>query len=173
VLRYSPRIVSAAIDRPTPHFVFAHPAHFIAFAGGVGLTPFAPGTFGTLLAMPLYPLLAAHTDALTQVFVFIVLFGLGAWACQRTGRALGVSDHGGMVWDETVAFLLVLFFTPAGWGWQVAAFGVFRFFDIVKPPPIRYFDSTLKNGFGVMFDDFLAAAYTVFVLALAKTILDY
>lgn len=82
-----------------------------------------------------------------------------------------MSDHGGMVWDETVAFLLVLFFTPAGWLWQIVAFVVFRFFDIVKPPPIRYFDSTLKNGFGVMFDDLLAAGYTLFVLALAKTLL--
>lgn len=159
-------------SRPSLRFVYAHPAHWIAFAGGVGLAPFAPGTFGTLLAFPLFELLAAQLDGVTQLFVFIVFFGIGAWACQIAGRALGVSDHGGMVWDETVAFLIVLFFTPVGWAWQIAAFALFRFFDIVKPSPIRYFDRTLKNGFGVMFDDLLAAGYTVFILALAKTLLD-
>lgn len=153
-------------------FVRAHPARFIAFAGGVGLAPFAPGTFGTLVAFPLWWLLAVYTDTITQAFVFIIFFGIGAWACQVTGRALGVADHGGMVWDETVAFLLVLFFTPAGWAWQVAAFLLFRFFDIVKPPPIRFYDRTFKNGLGVMFDDILAAGYTVFVLAIAKTLLE-
>ena len=151
--------------------MYAHPAHGIAFAGGIGLAPFAPGTFGTLLAFPLFALLVATTGAVTQLFVFIVLFAIGAWACQVTGRALGVSDHGGMVWDETVAFLLVLMFTPAGWAWQIAAFALFRFFDIVKPQPIRHFDSTLKNGFGVMFDDLLAAGYTLLLLAFAKILI--
>lgn len=158
--------------RPDVRFVYAHPAHCIAFAGGVGLAPFAPGTFGTLAAYPLHALLVAQADAFTQVIVLIVFFLVGAWACHATGRALGVSDHGGMVWDETVAFLLVLFFAPPGWTWQVLAFGLFRFFDIVKPAPIRYFDRTLKNGFGVMFDDLLAAAYTLFALALLKTVID-
>ncbi len=157
--------------RPNLRFVYAHPAHGIAFAGGIGLAPFAPGTFGTLLAFPLFALLVATTGAVTQLFVFIVLFAIGAWACQVTGRALGVSDHGGMVWDETVAFLLVLMFTPAGWAWQIAAFALFRFFDIVKPQPIRHFDSTLKNGFGVMFDDLLAAGYTLLLLAFAKILI--
>ncbi len=157
--------------RPNLRFVYAHPAHAIAFAGGIGLAPFAPGTFGTLLAFPLFALLVATTGAVTQLFVFMVLFAIGAWACQVTGRALGVSDHGGMVWDETVAFLLVLMFTPAGWAWQIAAFALFRFFDIVKPQPIRHFDSTLKNGFGVMFDDLLAAGYTMLLLAFAKILI--
>lgn len=157
---------------PSLNFVYAHPAHGIAFAGGVGLAPFAPGTLGTLLAFPLFALLAAYTNVVTQLIVFIILFGMGVWACQVTGRALGVADHGGMVWDETVAFVLVLIFIPAGWGWQIAAFVLFRFFDIVKPPPIRHYDRTLKNGFGVMFDDLLAAGYTLLVLALAKTLID-
>ena len=157
--------------RPNLRFVYAHPAHAIAFAGGIGLVPLAPGTFGTLLAFPLFALLAAYSDAVTQLIVFIALFLVGSWACQVTGRALGVSDHGGMVWDETVAFLLVLMFTPAGWAWQIAAFGLFRFFDIAKPQPIRHFDSTLKNGFGVMFDDLLAAGYTLLVLAFAKILI--
>lgn len=151
-------------------FVYAHPAHCIAFAGGVGLVPFAPGTFGTLLAFPLYALLASHASELTQAIVFLMFLFIGSRACATTGCALGVADHGGMVWDETVAFLLVLFFTPGEWLWQLAAFALFRFFDIVKPPPIRHFDRTLKNGFGVMFDDLLAAGYTLLVLALLKTL---
>lgn len=157
--------------RPSLRFVYAHPAHCIAFAGGVGLAPVAPGTFGTLLAFPLYAWLAGELGMYTQLIVFIGVFVAGVWACEIAGQALGVSDHGGMVWDETVAFLLVLFFTPAGWAWQVGAFLLFRFFDIVKPMPIRHFDRTLKNGFGVMFDDLLAAGYTVLVLALAKTLI--
>jgi phosphatidylglycerophosphatase A len=158
--------------RPGLRFVYAHPAHCIAFAGGVGLAPFAPGTFGTLLAFPLYALLVAQVGEVVQLIVFMVFFGVGVWACHSTGRALGVSDHGGMVWDESVAFLLVLFFTPEGWMWQMSAFVLFRFFDIAKPAPIRYFDRTLKHGFGVMFDDLLAAGYTLFVLALAKTLIE-
>ncbi|MEQ1772707.1 MAG: phosphatidylglycerophosphatase A [Burkholderiales bacterium] len=155
----------------TARFVYAHPAHCIAFAGGIGLAPFAPGTFGTLLAFPLFAMLAAYSGTIIQIFVFIMFFLIGTWACHTAGRALGVADHGGMVWDETVAFLLVLIFTPAGWAWQIAAFALFRFFDIVKPPPIRHFDRTLKNGFGVMFDDLLAAGYTLLVLALAKILI--
>ena len=173
MLRSADSIILADASLPvTTRFVYAHPAHCIAFAGGVGLVPFAPGTFGTLLAFPLFALLVAYSDVVTQLSVFIILFLIGIWACHATGRALGVADHGGMVWDETVAFLLVLLFTPTGWAWQLAAFALFRFFDIVKPPPIRYFDRTLKNGFGVMFDDLLAAGYTVLVLALLKTIID-
>jgi phosphatidylglycerophosphatase A len=161
---------AAAARRADWRFVYAHPAHCIAFAGGIGLVPFAPGTFGTLLAFPLYALLALFASDLTQILVFIVFFFIGTKACETTGRALGVADHGGMVWDETVAFMLVLFFTPAGWLWQLAAFVLFRFFDIVKPPPIRHFDRALKNGFGVMFDDLLAAGYTLLALALLKTL---
>jgi phosphatidylglycerophosphatase A len=86
-----------------------------------------------------------------------------------TGRAIGDADYGGMVWDEVVAFLLVLFFTPVYGYWQAFAFLLFRFFDIVKPPPIRYYERAFKGGFGVMIDDVMAALYTVLVLALAKT----
>jgi phosphatidylglycerophosphatase A len=162
---------SAANSAADARFVFSHPAHVIAFGGGVGLAPFAPGTWGTLLAFPLHALLQTWFEGGGMLAVIALLFALGAWACGVTGRALGVADHGGMVWDETVAFLLVLMFTPAGWLWQAAAFGLFRFFDIVKPPPIRHFDRALKNGFGVMFDDLLAAGYSVLVLALARYII--
>jgi len=100
--------------------------------------------------------------------VIAALFALGVWACDVTGRHLGVSDHNGMCWDEVVAFLLVLMFTPQGWAWQAVAFFAFRFFDVVKPPPIRQFDRSMKGGLGVMFDDVLAAGYTLLLLAVLR-----
>lgn len=152
--------------------MLARPAHVIALGGGIGLAPFAPGTFGTLLGFPLAWLLIRYCALELSLAILAVAFALGAWACGATGRALGVADHGAMVWDEVVAFALVLLFTPAGWAWQVGAFAAFRFFDIVKPPPIRWFDRKLKNGFGVMFDDVLAALYSLLILALVKLWLD-
>jgi phosphatidylglycerophosphatase A len=160
------------IARPSWRFVLSRPAHFIAFGFGVGLAPVAPGTFGTLLALPLYWLLHPRVDPYEFLLLATVLFGLGVWACEMTGRALGAHDHGAIVWDEVVAFLLVLFFTPAAPAWQAAAFALFRLFDILKPPPIRHFDRTLKSGFGAMFDDLVAALYTLIILALARMIIE-
>jgi phosphatidylglycerophosphatase A len=90
------------------------------------------------------------------------------WAAGHAGRALGAADHGGIVCDEVVAFLLVLFFTPAQPQWQAGAFLLFRLFDILKPPPIRHFDHTIRGGFGVMFDDLLAAFYALVALAIVR-----
>ncbi len=160
------------ILRPSWRFLLSHPAHLVAFSFGAGLAPVAPGTWGTLLALPVYWLVSARLEPVEFLLILVVLFVLGVWACDATGRALGVADHGGMVWDETVAFLLVLYFVPATLPWQAAAFLLFRLFDILKPPPIRYYDRTLKNGFGVMFDDLIAAFYTLLVLAIAKTLID-
>ena len=151
--------------------MWRQPAHIIALGAGAGLAPAAPGTVGTLLAFPLYWLLAAFSTSTMALALLGAAFLLGVWACGATGRALGVADHGAMVWDEIVAFAVVLVFTPPGWQWQLGAFLLFRFFDIVKPPPIRYFDRRLKNGFGVMFDDLLAAGYTLFVLAVGQRLL--
>ena len=97
-------------------------------------------------------------------------FICGVWACQRTGRDLGVADHGAIVWDEIVPFWAVLFMAPPEWLWQLAAFLWFRVFDIVKPPPADWFDAKVKNGFGVMMDDVVAAGYTVVTLALIKVL---
>jgi phosphatidylglycerophosphatase A len=148
-----------------------HPAHVIALGGGAGLVPVAPGTAGTLIAFPLYWWLAPLFAGWQLLTLIALGFALGAWACGRTGRALGVADHGAMVWDEIIAFMLVLVFTPAGYLWQAFAFVLFRLFDILKPPPIRYFDRQWKNGFGVMFDDLLAAGYTLLVLAVARILI--
>lgn len=155
--------------RPTWRFVASHPAHWLAFGGGAGLSPLAPGTVGTLLAFPIFWFLQPRVPSLAYLGVVAIMFIAGIWACDRTGRILGVSDHGGMVWDEVVAFLLVLFFIPASVIWQASAFLLFRLFDILKPPPIRHFDRTVKNGFGVMLDDMIAALYTLLTLALWRT----
>jgi phosphatidylglycerophosphatase A len=165
-------IISAdARAGPTAAFMLRHPAHLIALGAGAGLVPGAPGTAGTLLAFPLYWTLASVCTAPTLLGLIVLGFALGVWACARTGEALGVSDHGAIVWDEIVAFMLVLFFTPAGVLWQAFAFALFRLFDILKPPPIRYYDRKLKSGFGVMFDDLLAAGYTLLVLAVARVLI--
>jgi phosphatidylglycerophosphatase A len=165
-------LTSDLVLRPSWRFLLSHPAHMIAFGFGVGLVPVAPGTWGTLLALPVFLLVSPRLEAVEFLLMLAVLFALGVWACGVTGRAIGAADHGGMVWDETVAFLLVLFFVPAMLPWQAAAFLLFRLFDILKPPPIRYYDQSLKGGFGVMFDDLIAASYTLLVLAVATTILD-
>jgi len=174
---------------PTPplRFLFAHPAHLVACGFGSGLSRFAPGTAGTLFAWATYPLLrlAYPGDANMAVFL-LFMFIFGVWVCHVTGRHLGVVDHGSIVWDEIVPFWAVLmfmpaallpsphgsyFFSPMGLAWQTAAFLGFRFYDIVKPPPANYFDNRVKNGFGVMMDDAVAAAYTVLTLALLKAVL--
>ena len=156
------------ILRPDFRFAFAHPAHFVSFGFGVGLIRFAPGTFGTLLALPLYWLALRETSTGAAFVILALLFGIGVWACSITGRSLGIADHGGMVWDEVVAFLLILLVAPEAPGWQAAAFFLFRFFDVVKPSPIREFERRAKGGFGVMADDVLAAGYTLLVIAIVK-----
>tara|TARA_B100000686_G_scaffold282636_1_gene305157 strand:+ start:3306 stop:3872 length:567 start_codon:yes stop_codon:yes gene_type:complete len=149
-------------------FIFQHPALFLAFGGGFGLSSVAPGTMGTLVAYPLFLLLNQYLDPIQFMLVIGVMFIAGIWACGLTGRVLKVHDYGGMVWDEIVAFLLVLFFTPDNIVWQAFAFLLFRLFDIYKPQPIRYYDKKLHGGFGVMFDDMLAAFYTLLCLAAWK-----
>ena len=156
--------------RPQPRFAFSHPAHAVAFGFGAGLAPFAPGTAGTALGWALGWAAGAMPAGIFLLTVG-VLFLLGLWACDVTGRHLGVSDHRAMVWDEVVAFMLVLAVVPRELAWQAAAFLAFRFFDIAKPPPIRYLERRYGGGFGVMFDDLVAAGYTLLLLAVAKRLL--
>lgn len=144
-------------------FLLRHPAHFLAFGFGTGLSPFAPGTVGTLAGFPLYFLLRGLEPAVYFLAVAL-LYVAGIWFCDIAGKAIGVADHGGIVWDEIVAFLLILPFAPSTLTGFVAAFFLFRLFDIWKPFPIGYFDKRLKNGFGVMFDDLLAAIYAILCL---------
>ncbi|MBU1689391.1 MAG: phosphatidylglycerophosphatase A [Gammaproteobacteria bacterium] len=144
----------------SPKFVFSHPAHFFAFGFGSGLSPYAPGTVGTLVAFPLFFLLST-LDPVIYFSLVAVLYAAGIWFCEVAGKSLGVSDHGGIVWDEIVAFLLVLHFSPPTLLGYASAFCLFRLFDIWKPFPIRYVDQRIHGGFGVMFDDLLAAIYAV------------
>jgi phosphatidylglycerophosphatase A len=158
------------ILRPTRAFAYSHPAHAIALGLGAGLARFAPGSFGTLVAWPLgWGLNGAHP---ALVFPLIAAaFVLGVWACGVTGRHLGIHDHGSMVWDEIVAFVLVVAVLPGALGWQLAGFVAFRAFDIVKPAPIRWIERRFHGGFGVMLDDLVAAGYALLVLALAHRLL--
>ncbi len=151
--------------KPTPRFLLSDPAHFIALGFGSGLAPWAPGTFGTLLGWALFPLVRAPLADLGFGLLLVACFLAGIVVCARTGRALGVADHGAIVWDEIVAIWLVLWLTPPTLAWQALAVALFRVFDIVKPPPIRWVDERTRGGFGVMLDDLLAAAYALFVLA--------
>jgi len=152
--------------QPTLSFLFRHPAHFIALGFGAGLARVAPGTWGTLVAIPIALLLRATTGDAGFALTTLLLFVAGAWAAHVTGRELGAPDHGAIVIDEIAAFLLVLFFTGTDWPRMAVAFVLFRVFDIVKPPPIRQLDAAMKNGLGVMLDDLLAAGYALLVFAL-------
>ncbi|MBX6392943.1 MAG: phosphatidylglycerophosphatase A [Burkholderiales bacterium] len=156
--------------RPTPAFMLAHPAHLLAMGFGTGLSPVAPGTVGTLLAIPFYAVLLQHFSPLEVLALCVLLFSTGIWACDRTGRDLGVADHGCMTWDEIVAFLAVLTFLPTTWQAQTAAFVLFRLFDVLKPAPLRWLEKRFEGGIGVMLDDLGAAFFTLLVLALATVL---
>jgi len=151
--------------QPGLRWLLASPAHLVAFGFGVGLLRPAPGTWGTLLAWLLWFALGRLPDTWIAIVLLVGLVA-GVWACHTTGRALGQPDHGGMVWDEIVAFWLVLWLSPTTLYAQAVAFLLFRGFDIAKPPPIRFFDRRWKHGAGVMWDDLLAAAYTLLVMAI-------
>ena len=153
---------------PSFHFLIRHPAHFIALGFGAGLASVAPGTFGTLLAIPIAAVLWTYTSDAGFIVVTVLFFAIGVWASAVTGRHLGVPDHGAIVWDEVVAFLLVLYFVGNDWVRVAIAFVLFLFFDIVNPLPIRKLDAMVMNGFGVMIDDILAAGYTLIVFAIGQ-----
>jgi phosphatidylglycerophosphatase A len=156
--------------QPSWRLLFSHPLHCLSFGLGTGLSPKAPGTVGTLLGFPLYWLLTGLPLS-QQWLILAALFLFGIWCCEFTGRALGVSDHGAIVWDEVVAMAAVLMTVPQTLIWGLAAFASFRLFDIWKPFPISWADRHVKGGFGVMLDDALAAALAVFVLHLMQRML--
>lgn len=145
--------------------VLRNPVHLLAFGFGSGLAPKAPGTFGTLAAVPLY-LLLAQLPLPLYLLAVVLAFGLGIWLCDKTARDLGIHDHGGIVWDEFVGFWLTMLVAPPGWLWVVAGFLLFRLFDIVKPFPINWLDRHIKGGFGIMLDDALAGSFAWLCLQL-------
>lgn len=148
--------------------MLSHPAHCISLGFGSGLAFFMPGTFGTLMGWLVHVFLEPYFNNFQWACFLSVAFLLGCWCCHVTGKALGVIDHGSIVWDEIVAICVVLLVAshhfPNPWS-QLGCVLVFRFFDMLKPPPIQWFDQHWKNGFGVMFDDIVAAFLTLLVLA--------
>lgn len=145
------------------------PSGLLAFGFGSGLSPFAPGTMGTLVAIPFtFALKSLGTTGFW--IVLLLLFLLGVWVCDRVSHKLGIHDHGGIVWDEMVGYWLSMAFVPLQWQWMLAAFVLFRFFDIVKPWPIRQLDQKVSGGFGIMIDDIVAALFTIIILAVLQSL---
>ena len=157
-----------------PKKILANPIHCLAFGFGSGLSPWAPGTVGTLVAIPLYYLiyyLMAGLPVAVYCVLLVATFLLGVYLCGKTATDLGVHDHPGIVWDELVGFWITMLFAPPGWGWVVAGFVLFRLFDIWKPWPIRVVDRRVQGGFGIMLDDVLAGIYALLVMQLASRVL--
>jgi len=140
--------------------VMTNPVHFLAFGFGSGLTPFAPGTFGTLMAIPLYLLMMQLSLAPYLILTAIVCI-TGVWICDKSSKLLGVHDHGGIVWDEFAGFFITMIAAPAGWVWIVIGFALFRLFDIWKPWPISLLDKKVEGGLGIMIDDIVAGVYAL------------
>jgi phosphatidylglycerophosphatase A len=149
--------------------VLAGPANFLALGAGLGLAPRAPGTFGTLLGIPLLFLMPQSLTA--YLLVLVSLFGVGVWCCHVCAQGLGVHDHPGIVWDEVVGYLLAMATMPRSVGWVVAGFIVFRLFDIIKPWPISWIDRRVHGGLGIMLDDVLAALFSLLVLQILLRVL--
>lgn len=136
--------------------VWQDPIYFLAFGFGSGLIPIAPGTWGTLAAIPLYLLINSQTAA-TYLIITILAFIAGIWICHKVSTDLGLNDYSGIVWDEIVGYLLTMYKAPFDIKWMIIGFLLFRLFDIWKPQPIRYIEQNINGGLGVMLDDILAA----------------
>jgi len=159
---------SSMPQRASWRFMWRNPLHLLALGFGSGLSPLAPGTAGTLFAWVSFDLLSVWLGA--QAWAVLIAAGalIGVWACGHTARALGLDDPSPVVWDEIVAFWLVLLLvTPAGWAEQLAAFLLFRAFDAGKWLAVGWADRHVKGGLGIMLDDLIAAAFTLLVMALA------
>jgi len=143
--------------------VLRNPIHILSFGFGSGLSPVAPGTMGTLVAIPIFLVLATFSPVIYLLFV-IITFSIGCWSSGRTAEALNVHDHSGIVIDEIVGYLITMILVPVTWYWVILGFLLFRLFDIWKPWPISIIDKQLKGGLGIMLDDVLAALYSLLSL---------
>lgn len=148
---------------PIPAAVWQKPSYFIAFGFGTGALPIAPGTFGTLIAIPFYLVLRQLTLP-WYVGIVLVLTLASIWLCDKLSRDIQVHDHQGMNLDEIIGFLITMINAPLHWSWIVVGFILFRIFDIAKPWPINWADKNIGGGFGMIFDDVLAALYSCAVL---------
>jgi len=151
-------------ERISPRLLL-HPVDLLALGFGSGLLPKAPGTAGTLAAVPVY-LLVQPLAWPSYLALTVLLFVAGIAICAHTAARLGVHDHPGIVWDEIVGYLVTMTLAPAGWPWIATGFVLFRFFDVLKPWPIRWCDRQVRGGFGIMLDDLIAGAFAACVLQL-------
>ena len=151
-------------------FTLSNPVHFLALGFGSGLIKPAPGTWGTLSAVPLYLglLMFMSSSSVEYMAVIVVSFIIGVYLCGKTAKDVGVHDHGAIVWDEIVGFLITMAFVPLIWPNVVLGFLLFRFFDIIKPWPIKLLDQHVDGGFGIMIDDVLAGIFAWALLMLAQ-----
>ncbi|MAZ87490.1 MAG: phosphatidylglycerophosphatase A [Cellvibrionaceae bacterium] len=140
---------------PSWRGLLANPVHALAFGFGSGLSPKAPGTVGTLAAVPLYVVMSS-LPLLAYSLMLLVTFVVGVYLCDKTSKDLGVHDHPGIVWDEFVGYWITMLAAPAGWLWIFVGFVWFRIFDVLKPWPINWLDKKVEGGFGIMIDDVLA-----------------
>ncbi len=143
--------------------VLSSPVHFLAFGFGSGLAPFAPGTFGTVAAIPLY-LLMQGLSLPIYLLITAVVCVVGIWICGRSSELLGVHDHSGIVWDEFAGYFVTMIAAPPGWLWIIIGFALFRLFDIWKPWPISVLDKQVHGGLGIMVDDILAGVFSLVIL---------
>ncbi len=152
-----------AKQHPIPKTIWTNPIHFLAFGFGAGVSPIMPGTCGTLVAIPIYYLLMQGP---LWLYAAILLFAaiIGVWICGIAARDTGVHDHPGIVWDEIVGYLLTMILVPLTWYWILIGFGLFRLFDILKPWPIRWVDSKVSGGVGIMLDDIIAGFFAWVVM---------
>jgi phosphatidylglycerophosphatase A len=173
----TPGTSAQAPRRATAAFMLRHPAHWIALGFGSGLSPKAPGTVGTLWAWAAFLVLDRWLSEGQWLALIAIGTLVGWWACTVTARNLAIPDPGAIVWDEVLAFWLVLLLVmPTGFRGQLAAFGLFRLFDAAKPGPVRWADQLFKGqrgapvswaqGWGILFDDFVAAGCTLVLIAL-------
>ena len=156
----------------TWQFLFAHPAHVFALGFGSGLSPKAPGIAGTIASIPIWLWLAEQSLLFQSVFL-AATFCIGIYFCDKTGKDLGLQDHGAIVWDEFVGFWLTMMFAPAGFLWLLVGFFLFRLFDIWKPWPINYLDKHVHGGLGVMLDDVLAGVFAGLLLYLVSIFVTF
>ncbi len=152
------------MDRVSFKKVWKTPVYCLAFGFGSGLSPIAPGTFGTIAAVPIYCVFALLFNAKAYLVLTLIAFLIGIPICGKVSRDLGVHDHSGIVWDEVVGYLLTMFLVPFHWIWMLVGFLLFRLFDIWKPYPIKWIDKRVGGGFGIMLDDVLAAVPAFFML---------
>ncbi len=151
---------------------FTNPWYFLALGFGSGLAPKAPGTFGTLAALPVYLVLNQFSPVVYLSSVLLA-FVFGVWLCEHVANDMKVKDPGCIVWDEFVGLWITLFLLPVGWYWIVIGFGLFRFFDIVKPWPVSWADKSLTGGMGIMVDDVLAGFYSLACIQLASFLISH